>query len=75
VREPYEHERDHIEGDVLVPLAALLDNPHVVGSGPVVVYCATGSRSARAAAALRSVGIGAVSLRGGIEAWRASNPR
>jgi molybdopterin/thiamine biosynthesis adenylyltransferase/rhodanese-related sulfurtransferase len=65
VREPYEHERDHLDGDLLVPLGQLLENPALV-AGPVTLYCATGVRSARAAAALRASGIEAYSLRGGI---------
>lgn len=69
VREPFEHEIVHIDGDRLVPLAELLGDPALAGPGPVVVYCKTGVRSARAAEALTSAGIDAVSLRGGIEAW------
>lgn len=37
---------------------------------PVVVMCATGSRSRSAAAQLRSMGYQATSLSGGIAAWR-----
>ena len=73
VREPYEHEHRHLDGDTLVPLGQLLTDPSVVTSllnGPVVVYCATGIRSNRAAQALRAAGIEAASLRGGIEARR-----
>jgi molybdopterin/thiamine biosynthesis adenylyltransferase/rhodanese-related sulfurtransferase len=69
VREPFEHEIVHIDGDRLVPLARLLENPQEAGLGPVVVYCKTGLRSLRAAEALRAAGIDAVSLRGGIHAW------
>jgi adenylyltransferase/sulfurtransferase len=65
VREPYEHERRHLDGDVLVPLAQLLELPTAV-TGPVVAYCETGVRSRRAALALRAAGIEALSLRGGI---------
>jgi sulfur-carrier protein adenylyltransferase/sulfurtransferase len=73
VREPYEHERRHLEGDTLVPLGQLLANPSLIASlidGPVVVYCATGLRSNRAAQALRAAGVEAASLRGGIESRR-----
>jgi molybdopterin/thiamine biosynthesis adenylyltransferase/rhodanese-related sulfurtransferase len=69
VREPYEHERRHLEGDTLVPLGQLLADPAAV-DGPVVLYCATGIRSNRAAQELRASGIEARSLRGGIEARR-----
>jgi adenylyltransferase/sulfurtransferase len=70
VREPYEHGFGHIDGDRLIPLAALLDRPELAGNGPVVVYCATGVRSARAARVLGEHGIPAVSLQGGFAAWR-----
>jgi rhodanese-related sulfurtransferase len=64
VREPYEHEAGHLEGDTLLPLATLLENPAAV-TGPVVLYCASGARSNRAARALRAAGVEAWSLRGG----------
>lgn len=69
VRERFEHEIVHIPGDRLVPLAELLAGPADLGVGPFVLYCKTGIRSERAAAALRAAGADAVSLRGGIEAW------
>jgi sulfur-carrier protein adenylyltransferase/sulfurtransferase len=67
VREPYEHEHRHLEGDTLVPLGQLLRDPKSV-VGPVVVYCASGLRSNRAARALTAAGIEARSLRGGLGA-------
>lgn len=69
VREPFEHDIAHIPGDRLIPLADLLDDTSAAGAGPVIVYCKTGARSARAVEALRSAGIDAMSLRGGIQAW------
>lgn len=72
VREPWEHDRDHLEGDQLLPLATLLDDPAAAGTAPVVVYCASGARSARAVAVLRARGVDARSLRGGLAAVRAS---
>lgn len=69
VREPYEHEAGHLPGDTVLPLGQLLENPSAV-SGPVVVYCATGVRSNRAAQALRAAGIEAASLRGGFATAR-----
>ncbi|NEM90769.1 ThiF family adenylyltransferase [Galbitalea soli] len=71
VREPHEHEAGHLDGDELVPLGILLDDPRgALGDSPalVVAYCATGVRSARAASALRAVGLDAVSLAGGFAA-------
>jgi adenylyltransferase/sulfurtransferase len=70
VREPYEHDLGHIPNDRLIPLAALVANPGLAGPGPVVAYCATGARSARAATVLGRLGVTAVSLRGGFTAWR-----
>jgi adenylyltransferase/sulfurtransferase len=70
VREPYENALDHLEGDRLVPLGLLLENPRLAGADPVLLYCATGIRSAQAAGVLRGVGIDAVSLRGGIQRLR-----
>jgi molybdopterin/thiamine biosynthesis adenylyltransferase/rhodanese-related sulfurtransferase len=69
VREPHEHERRHLDDDVLIPLADLLADLSAAGPGPVVVYCATGIRSGRAAEALRASGVEAYSLRGGIAGY------
>jgi molybdopterin/thiamine biosynthesis adenylyltransferase/rhodanese-related sulfurtransferase len=68
VREPWEHDLVHLDDDALLPLARLLDVPGEAGAGPVLVYCKSGVRSARAAAALREAGVDAVSLSGGIHA-------
>jgi sulfur-carrier protein adenylyltransferase/sulfurtransferase len=65
VREPYEHARRHLDGDTLLPLGTLLADPGRV-EGPVVVYCASGIRSNRAARALVAAGVEARSLRGGL---------
>jgi adenylyltransferase/sulfurtransferase len=70
VREAWERGAGHIEGDIHIPLAELLADPATAGSEPVVVYCASGLRSAQAVATLRDNGIDAVSLRGGFTAWR-----
>lgn len=69
VREPFEREIVRIGGDRAIPLDELLGDPHLAGDGPVVLYCKTGARSARAAQALRAAGIEAVSLRGGVLGW------
>jgi adenylyltransferase/sulfurtransferase len=70
VREAWERGGGYIEGDRHVPLTALLADLEQAGPGPVVVYCASGIRSAQAVAVLREHGIDAVSLRGGYTAWR-----
>ena len=83
VRRPGECAQGIVPGALRVPLAAVLDGSGLAvlpGAGPedrpVVVYCASGRRSAVAAGALRARGWrGAVSLAGGIDRWRAAgNP-
>ena len=69
VREAGERAIEHIEGDEWVPLDELLADPARAGMTPVVVYCASGKRSARAVQALTDAGVDAVSLEGGIRAW------
>ena len=83
VREPEEFADGHIPGAVNIPLGRLeIDvnsHPAVVEregetrslrERPVVLYCLSGGRSARAAAALRRLGFSnPVSLAGGILAW------
>lgn len=72
VREAKERLADHIAGRH-IPLGMLdirafeLDD---VRDQPMVVYCASGGRSAQATRLLRDRGFDARSLRGGIQAWR-----
>lgn len=69
VREPWETARGVVDGSVVVPLGDLLADPAQVGDGPVVVICAHGIRARTAADALRSRGIDADVLAGGLAAW------
>jgi rhodanese-related sulfurtransferase len=83
VREPEEFADGHIPGAVNIPLGRLEievnSHPAVVEregetrslrERPVVLYCLSGGRSARAAAALHRLGFSnPVSLAGGILAW------
>ena len=71
VREPAEAAIAAIEGSVLVPLGSLPQRIHEVDrSRPVVVYCRSGVRSARAVALLRGAGLSRTyNLAGGILAW------
>jgi rhodanese-related sulfurtransferase len=81
VRESSEHEQGHIKEALLVPrgiLEAAADpnypkhNPELCDarSRPIVVYCATGGRSAMAAAVLQMMGFKEVySLAGGFTQW------
>lgn len=85
VRESSEHETAHIEGAMLIPrgiLEAAADTQYPKHSEalvnardkPVVVYCASGGRSAMAADTLQKMGFREVySLAGGIEQWMKDN--
>ena len=85
VRESSEHEQGHLEGALLVPrgiLEAAADPaypkhvPQFVNARgrTIVIYCATGGRSAMAAATLKLMGFSEVySLAGGISQWSAEN--
>lgn len=78
VREASERAALSIPNSTHLPLAMLLADPSVVGermradAGPLVVYCASGQRSAWAVDVLRVAGVDAVSLAGGIRAWERS---
>ena len=73
VRDPGEYGAGHILGAKNVPLSRL-DGAELAAKRkdrPVIVYCDTGNRSAKAAAALRSKGYARVmNLSGGIGAWQ-----
>ena len=71
VREPSEHAAGAIDGSRLVPLAQLAARlDELPKDRPIAAYCAAGVRSAKAAKMLREKGFQAVSLKGGIAAWR-----
>ena len=75
VREASERAVSSIIGSQHLALAELLADPAQVGAlqaggGPLIVFCASGQRSARAVGALRDAGVDAVSLAGGIRAWQ-----
>ena len=69
VREPFETDRGVIPGSALLPLGDVLADPSRVEASTVVVVCQVGMRAQRAAAALRSAGVEASVLAGGIDAW------
>jgi rhodanese-related sulfurtransferase len=73
VREAGEHARENIAGAQLVPLSSF-DPAKLPATGGkrLVVHCLSGSRSAKALGQLAAAGIEAVSLTGGIEAWKAA---
>ena len=75
VRDPGEYGTGHIIGAKNVPLSRIGAAGSEIATKrkekPVIVYCDTGNRSTKAAAALRSQGFGrVVSLSGGLGAWR-----
>jgi sulfur-carrier protein adenylyltransferase/sulfurtransferase len=74
VREPVEWKEGHIPAATLVPLADVPDRIAVVApdrTAPLLVHCAVGARSLRAAAYLNRVGYTNVaSLRAPIAEWR-----
>ena len=85
VRESSEHEQGYLEGAMLVPrgileAAADFNYPKRVQAlvdardRPIVVYCASGGRSAMAAVTLKQMGFKEVySLAGGVMQWSAEN--
>jgi len=70
VREPAEHAVSAIAGAQLLPLARVAaEAASLPVSDPVVVYCRSGARSARAVVTLRLLGLDARNLAGGLDAW------
>jgi phage shock protein E len=73
VREPAEYAGGHLPGAVNIPLADLTLIPELTAS-PLVVVCASGGRSARAAALLEEAGHPEVAnLLGGTFGWLREN--
>jgi rhodanese-related sulfurtransferase len=72
VRTPGEYRGGHLPGAVNWPLPALREHLSELTPGvPVIVYCASGSRSQSAALFLSGQGIAPVYNLGGIGAWQA----
>lgn len=70
VREIEEFEAGHIAGAISLPLSTIVEEYQKIEiNGSVIVNCRSGARSARATAFLRSVGIDARNLKGGVIAW------
>jgi phage shock protein E len=71
VRTPGEYAAGHLDGARNIPVAELKGRLTEVGpkDQPVVVYCASGARSAAAASALQQAGFATVLDLGGIGNW------
>jgi molybdopterin/thiamine biosynthesis adenylyltransferase/rhodanese-related sulfurtransferase len=71
VREPHELEISHIDGAKLIPLGQLAARMSELDSADeIVLFCKSGSRSARALELLASAGFRKMkNLKGGINAW------
>jgi len=71
VREPHELEISRIPGATLIPLGSLAARMHELDSAEeIVLFCKSGSRSARALELLAGAGFRKMkNLRGGINAW------
>lgn len=72
VREPDEFAKEHIPGATLLPLSRF-DPSGIPAGRTVVLHCASGRRSAEAAARMAAAGrTDAVQLKGGIGGWKAA---
>jgi molybdopterin/thiamine biosynthesis adenylyltransferase/rhodanese-related sulfurtransferase len=71
VREPHELAISHIEGSELLPLGSLASEMHKLDSAEeIVLFCKSGTRSARALELLAGAGFRKIkNMRGGINAW------
>jgi adenylyltransferase/sulfurtransferase len=71
VREPHELQISHLEGAELIPLGQLASRLSELDSAEeLVLFCKSGTRSARALELLLSAGFRKVkNLKGGINAW------
>ncbi len=69
VREPFEWAQGHAPQATHIPMGELTVDALPPGS-PLLVVCHLGGRSMQAVVALRRHGIEAVSVAGGMEAWR-----
>jgi len=75
VREPWEHQKAHIEGAILIPMGDVPSRAHqeLDPEAHIIVYCHHGVRSMNVTAWLRQQGFEkAQSMAGGIDAWSRS---
>jgi rhodanese-related sulfurtransferase len=70
VREAHEYEEGHVPGALLIPLGELPDRlGELPDEDPLVLICAVGSRSHRAAEFLSAQGRETINVVGGTVAW------
>ncbi len=70
VREPVEYRRMHIRGAVCIPYKYLLERIRGLGQTVPILYCDRGGLSMQAARDLQEHGYRAISVVGGIQAYR-----
>jgi rhodanese-related sulfurtransferase len=74
VRTVRENRSGHLQGSINIPLHDLRQRIHELEAHrgrEIIVYCATGNRSMRAAHFLQKNGFNAFNMRGGMIAWQA----
>ena len=73
VRTPEEFQQGHVPNAINVPLSDIIDNPAVLASAkekPILLYCRSGYRAGKAAAALQKDGYLNLShLEGDMQDW------
>jgi rhodanese-related sulfurtransferase len=73
VREPDEWQAGHAPGAVHVPLGALAaSREQLPDDRTIVCICRSGARSGRATEAMRSWGLDAINVAGGMKGWASS---
>ena len=72
VREEYERRAGHVPGSLHLPLDRLPEAAAHLPAAPLVLVCLGGTRAAFAARALRSAGLDARVLAGGMRGWVAA---
>jgi len=73
VREPHEYLEGHVPCARLVPLGSVPRQARdIPADRPVYLICRTGVRSATAAQMLGQMGLDAISVAGGTQAWTAA---
>ncbi|MEC4985857.1 MAG: rhodanese-like domain-containing protein [Oscillatoria sp. PMC 1076.18] len=71
VREPDEHNREHIPSSILIPLSTFDPQAIPTNNKQLVLHCQTGNRSAQAAQKLFAAGVEEVThLEGGLNTWK-----